>query len=185
MHKDNWFFGVPRTTRTGTAARWRSAAWQASDRLTDALRRSKSARGAGEGRWEDRGGDRAVVGAGGRGEGGHSEGTRWMAEKLANLRLFPDGDGKMNLSVLDLGADGGILIVPNFTVAGDCRKGRRPGFDGAMKPPRRRLSFQRCATPLGAQGVRVARGVFGADMRVALVNDGPVTVVVETPARGG
>ncbi|MCA9281877.1 MAG: D-tyrosyl-tRNA(Tyr) deacylase [Phycisphaeraceae bacterium] len=108
----------------------------------------------------------------------------WMAEKLANLRLFPDGDGKMNLSVLDLGADGGILMVPNFTVAGDCKKGRRPGFDGAMRPPEAETEFGALCDAVGAQGVRVARGVFGADMKVAIVNDGPVTVVVESPSVG-
>lgn len=57
----------------------------------------------------------------------------WMGDKLVNLRIFPDAEGKMNLSVLDIGGD--VLMVPNFTVAGDCRKGRRPGFDNAMKPP--------------------------------------------------
>lgn len=132
----------------------------------------------------------AVVGAIGRGllvlaavEKADTDKERaWMAEKLAHLRLFPDGEGKMNLSVLDVG--GGVLMVPNFTVAGDCRKGRRPGFDGAMKPPEAEREFQALCDAVGAalggRGVRVERGVFGADMQVALVNDGPVTVVVES-----
>lgn len=104
----------------------------------------------------------------------------WMAEKLANLRLFPDAEGKMNLSVVDAG--GGVLMVPNFTVAGDCRKGRRPGFDNAMRPPEAEAEFHALCEALVAPGVRVERGVFGADMKVALVNDGPVTVVVQSNA---
>lgn len=103
----------------------------------------------------------------------------WMADKLANLRLFQDDHGKMNLSVLDIGA--AVLMVPNFTVAGDCRKGRRPGFDGAMRPPEAETEFGALCDAVAAQGVTVARGIFGADMQVALVNDGPVTLVVETP----
>jgi len=115
-------------------------------------------------------------------EKGDTEKERaWMAEKLANLRLFPDAEGKMNLSVIDLGDAGGVLMVPNFTVAGDCRKGRRPGFDGAMRPPEAEHEFGALCDAVGARGVRVARGVFGADMKVALVNDGPVTVIVEAP----
>ncbi len=130
--------------------------------------------------------DGAVVGAIGRGllvlaavEKADTDKDRaWMAEKLAHLRLFPDAEGKMNLSVLDVG--GGVLMVPNFTVAGDCRKGRRPGFDGAMRPPEAEREFGALCNAVGALGVRVERGVFGADMKVALVNDGPVTVIVES-----
>lgn len=134
--------------------------------------------------------DGVVVGAIARGlvvlaaveKGDTAKERGWMAEKLANLRLFQDDNGKMNLSVMDIG--GGILMVPNFTVAGDCTKGRRPGFDGAMKPPEAEREFGALCEAVGAQGVAVARGVFGADMKVSLVNDGPVTVVVETPPRG-
>jgi D-aminoacyl-tRNA deacylase len=117
-----------------------------------------------------------------------------MAEKLVHLRIFPDAEGKMNRSVLDVGdSDGaaGILLISNFTVAGECSKGRRPGFDRAMKPPPRGEAKDQFDQLLAAvrdlgvpHGVRVETGEFGADMRVSLVNDGPVTLVVESPRRG-
>lgn len=116
----------------------------------------------------------------------------WMAEKLVHLRIFPDADGKMNRSVLDLGSSNGaagILLISNFTVAGECSKGRRPGFDRAMKPPEAKEQFDQllaAVRSLGApHGVRVETGEFGADMRVSLVNDGPVTLVIESPRRPG
>jgi D-tyrosyl-tRNA(Tyr) deacylase len=103
-----------------------------------------------------------------------------MAEKLATIRIFEDAAGKMNLSVRDVG--GAILLVPNFTLAGDARKGRRPSFDGAMKPELAEPMFQELAGAVRGLGVPVQAGVFRAHMRVSLVNDGPVTILLESAA---
>lgn len=103
----------------------------------------------------------------------------WMADKLVNLRIFPDAEGKMNLSVKDV--SGSVLLVSNFTVAGDCRSGRRPGFDRAMKPPEARAEFDLLLDAVRAHGVPVETGVFGGDMAITIVNDGPVTLIIETP----
>jgi len=111
----------------------------------------------------------------------------WVAGKLANLRIFEDGQGKMNRSVLDLiesGEDAAILLVSNFTVAGSVRKGRRPSFDGAMRPPEAEHAFDALAEAVRAHGVRVETGVFGGDMLVTIENDGPVTIVIDTRERG-
>lgn len=102
----------------------------------------------------------------------------WMCDKLVNLRIFTDHAGKMNLSLLDTG--GAMLLISNFTVAGDCRQGRRPGFDRAMRPPGAREEFDQLLEAVRARGVRVETGKFGAGMQVTIVNDGPVTLVVET-----
>jgi D-tyrosyl-tRNA(Tyr) deacylase len=102
----------------------------------------------------------------------------WMAEKLPNLRIFEDEQGKMNKSVLEVG--GGVLLVPNFTVAGDARKGRRPSFDGAMRPERSEGEFAELARAVGASGVPVGTGVFRAHMLVSLANDGPVTIWLDS-----
>lgn len=104
----------------------------------------------------------------------------WMVGKIANLRVFEDEQGKMNRSVLETGGE--VLLVPNFTVAGEARKGRRPSFDNSMRPPGASDYFDRVTAGLGAEGVRTAAGVFGGDMRVELVNDGPVTIVLESNA---
>lgn len=119
----------------------------------------------------------------------------WSAEKIANLRIFEDAEGKMNLSVRDLAAltphdaattpGVGILLIPNFTLAGDARKGRRPSFDLAMKPERAGPMFDRFAELLRqhAAPVPVATGVFRADMKVTLTNEGPVTIVLDSESR--
>lgn len=104
----------------------------------------------------------------------------WMAEKVCTLRIFEDDAGKMNRSVLDV--SGGVLIVPNFTVAGDAQKGRRPSFDGAMRPELAGPMFDRFVMLCREQGVQVATGMFRAQMRVMLCNDGPITIVVESRA---
>ncbi len=118
-------------------------------------------------------------------ESGDAEAERlWTAEKVVNLRVFSDHAGKMNRSVIDIG--GSILLISNFTVAGLCLKGRRPGFEHAMKPPEARHEFDQllaAVRSLAGPGVRVETGEFGAEMQVSLVNDGPVTLVVETPRR--
>jgi D-tyrosyl-tRNA(Tyr) deacylase len=102
----------------------------------------------------------------------------WLADKVANLRAFEDNDGKMNRSVLDVG--GGVLVVSQFTLYGDCRKGRRPSFTGAAPPAVAEPLYERFAAELRAAGLPVATGRFGADMQVELVNDGPVTFVLDT-----
>jgi D-tyrosyl-tRNA(Tyr) deacylase len=104
----------------------------------------------------------------------------WLADKLVNLRIFRDEADKMNRSVLDV--DGEALVVSQFTLYGDTRKGRRPSFVGAAGPELAEPLYERFCDALRAAGVRaVARGRFGADMDVALVNQGPVTLVVDTP----
>jgi D-tyrosyl-tRNA(Tyr) deacylase len=102
----------------------------------------------------------------------------WLADKVANLRAFPDADGKMNLSVPDVG--GAVLVVSQFTLYGDCRKGRRPSFTGAAGPAVAEPLYEAFVAALRALGVPVATGRFAADMQVELVNDGPVTFVIET-----
>ena len=104
----------------------------------------------------------------------------WLASKLANLRIFPDEDGKMNRSLLDVG--GGALVVSQFTLYGDCRKGRRPSFVNAAHPGIAEPLYERFCEQMAAEGVQhVGRGVFGAMMDVQLLNDGPVTLVIDTP----
>lgn len=113
-------------------------------------------------------------------EAGDAEAEReWMADKLVHLRIFPDKDEKMNCSLLD--TRGKMLLISNFTVAGDAQKGRRPSFDGAMKPPEAAAAFDALADAVRARGVHVETGVFGAHMRVSIENDGPVTIVLESP----
>ncbi|MEO1526850.1 MAG: D-aminoacyl-tRNA deacylase [Planctomycetota bacterium] len=101
----------------------------------------------------------------------------WMAEKTAVLRVFEDDAGKMNRSVIDVG--GSVLAVSQFTLYGDCRKGRRPAFTDAAAPDIARSLYERYAEKLAGQGIGVEKGVFAADMKVSLVNDGPVTMLLE------
>jgi D-tyrosyl-tRNA(Tyr) deacylase len=108
-----------------------------------------------------------------------SKGVEWLAEKVANLRAFQDEAGKMNLSVQDV--RGSVLVVSQFTLYGDCLKGRRPGFTGAAPPAVAEPLYESFIVALKALGVPVATGRFGADMQVELVNDGPVTFVIDVP----
>jgi D-tyrosyl-tRNA(Tyr) deacylase len=105
----------------------------------------------------------------------------WIARKIAGLRVFADDEGKMNL---DLAATGGaVLLVSQFTLLGDCRKGRRPSFTRAAPPEEGDRLYRVVADRLRASGLRVETGVFAAHMEVALVNDGPVTMVLDTEER--
>ncbi|MZR62587.1 D-aminoacyl-tRNA deacylase [Alcanivorax sp. DP30] len=100
-----------------------------------------------------------------------------MAQRIVGYRLFADDAGKMNLDVRDVG--GSLLAVSQFTLAADTKKGRRPSFSRAAAPEKGRELYQYCVERLRAEGVTVATGVFAADMQVALVNDGPVTFLLE------
>jgi D-tyrosyl-tRNA(Tyr) deacylase len=101
----------------------------------------------------------------------------WMADKVAGLRLFSDADGKMNLGLADVG--GAVLVVSQFTLYGDAAKGRRPSFVAAARPEHAIPLYERFLTELRSRGLSVASGEFGAAMAVELVNDGPVTLVLE------
>jgi D-tyrosyl-tRNA(Tyr) deacylase len=101
----------------------------------------------------------------------------WMAEKVVGLRIFNDGEGKMNRSVQDLG--GGILVVSQFTLYGDTRKGKRPSFIDAARPEVAVPLYERFVDMLRASGLQVETGEFGAMMDVELLNDGPVTLILE------
>ncbi|MBP7049677.1 MAG: D-tyrosyl-tRNA(Tyr) deacylase [Phycisphaerae bacterium] len=114
----------------------------------------------------------------GVGQGDTEADVQFMAEKLAHLRIFADEAGKMNRSVIDIG--GGVLLVSNFTLHGDCRKGRRPGFDGAADPAVAEGLYEKVAQVISKQGVPVEKGVFGAHMHVTSVNDGPVTFLLDS-----
>ena len=104
--------------------------------------------------------------------------AQFMADKLVNLRIFADEAGKMNRSVLDVG--GAILLVSNFTLHGDCRKGRRPGFDAAAEPALAEQLYEKVAGLIAARGVSVEKGLFGEYMHVTSINDGPVNFLLDS-----
>ncbi len=106
----------------------------------------------------------------------------WLTEKIVGLRFFEDGFGKMNLSLADV--QGELLVVSQFTLAGNCSKGRRPSFDTAAPPEEANRLYEYFVAKTRELGVPVATGIFQANMQVTLTNDGPVTFILQTPARG-
>ena len=103
---------------------------------------------------------------------------QWMTQKILNLRFFSDEVGQMNRSIMDIGGE--ILIVSQFTLFGDCRKGRRPSFVQAAPPEKADEIYQTFIRRIQAAGVTIATGKFGADMQLELVNDGPVTLWIDS-----
>jgi D-aminoacyl-tRNA deacylase len=128
----------------------------------------------------------AVVGAIGAGllllvgveEGDAPEDARYIADKSAELRIFNDAEGKFNLSVEETG--GAVLVISQFTLHGDCRRGRRPSFSRAARPEQAIPLYEAVAARLRERGLAVATGVFGAMMQVHLINDGPVTLLLDS-----
>jgi len=114
----------------------------------------------------------------GVGKGDTEADAQFISDKLVNLRIFPDEAGKMNRSVQDVG--GAILLISNFTLHGDCRKGRRPGFDAAAEPALAQPLYEKVADLIAAQGVPVEKGAFGEYMHVTSINDGPVTFLLDS-----
>ena len=103
---------------------------------------------------------------------------QYIADKMINLRIFEDENGKMNLSVHDI--QGELLIVSQFTLYGDCRKGRRPSFDKAGKPDFANEMYEKFIKYCSDSGLKTEHGEFGADMKVSLLNDGPVTIMLDS-----
>ncbi len=114
----------------------------------------------------------------GVGESDEGKAAGYIADKTANLRVFEDEEGKMNRSVLDVGGE--VLAISQFTLFGDVRNGRRPGFSAAARPDQAEPLYQAYVAALRALGLKVATGRFGADMLVQIENDGPVTILVDS-----
>ncbi len=117
----------------------------------------------------------------GVGKGDGEADAAWMAEKVANLRIFEDEAGKMNRSLLEGSKQ--VIVVSQFTLYGDAQKGRRPSFIDALEPVEANRLYELCCTRLREQGLTVGTGVFRADMKVGLINDGPVTLLLESPRK--
>lgn len=103
---------------------------------------------------------------------------QWLAEKVVNLRIFEDQQGKMNKSLTDIGGE--MLIISQFTLYGDCRKGRRPGFSSAAAPEIAEPLYRRFIEEVKNRQIKVATGIFQASMEIELVNDGPVTLLLDS-----
>jgi D-aminoacyl-tRNA deacylase len=106
---------------------------------------------------------------------------RWMVDKVIGLRVFEDAEGKMNLALADVGGE--LLVVSQFTLLGDCRRGRRPSFIGAAPPEQAERMYEQFVEAARQQGIRVATGRFRTHMNVELVNDGPVTILLDSTER--
>jgi len=104
--------------------------------------------------------------------------TKYLAEKTAGLRIFEDQDEKMNLSLTDIGGE--VLVISQFTLYGDCRKGRRPGFSSAAKPQKATELYEAYVSALADMGLKPKTGIFQAYMQVELINDGPVTILIDS-----
>ena len=117
----------------------------------------------------------------GVGEGDSLKDVEWMAEKVAGLRVFEDSDGKMNLSLTDIG--GSALVVSQFTLYGDCRKGKRPSFASAARPDMANALYEDFIENFRKRSISTETGRFQAMMDVSLVNDGPVTLIIESPEK--
>ena len=114
----------------------------------------------------------------GVGDGDTDADLNYIADKTAGLRIFSDEDDKMNLSVTDI--DGEILVVSQFTLYGDCRKGRRPNFTSSMEPVTAEKMYEDFIKTIESKGIKTAHGEFGADMKVSISNDGPVTIMLDS-----
>ena len=104
--------------------------------------------------------------------------VEWLSQKIAHLRIFSDPDGKMNLSLLDV--EGSALIISQFTLFGDCRKGRRPSFVSAANPEQAQALYESFCDAIRGLGIPVSTGRFAADMQVELTNNGPVTLIIDS-----
>jgi len=133
--------------------------------------------------------DSAIVGEIGAGtvvllavaKGDSESDAEWLARKIVDLRMFGDSDGKMNLSLKDMG--GSILAISQFTLAGSCDKGRRPSFVDAAPPEEGKRLYEYFVEQVTGMGIPVATGIFQADMKVSLINDGPVTFILDSPGK--
>ncbi len=114
----------------------------------------------------------------GIGEGDNEENLQKLMQKIAKLRIFEDENGKMNLSVKQV--EGEVLLVSQFTLYGDCSHGSRPSFIKAEKPERAKMLYEMAKTELSNEGLKVKTGVFGADMKIDALNDGPVTIIIDS-----
>ena len=114
----------------------------------------------------------------GVGDGDTDADMKYIADKIIGLRIFSDADDKMNLSVTDV--DGEILVISQFTLYGDCRKGRRPNFTASMEPKGAEEMYEKFICYVKDQGLKTEHGEFGADMKVSLINDGPVTLILDS-----
>ncbi|MDQ3262203.1 MAG: D-aminoacyl-tRNA deacylase [Myxococcota bacterium] len=117
----------------------------------------------------------------GVGRGDTESDADWMAEKVANLRIFEDEAGKLNRSLQEGSKQ--VIVVSQFTLYGDAQKGRRPSFIDALEPVEANRLYELCCTRLRGMGLTVGTGVFRADMKVGLINDGPVTILLESPRK--
>jgi D-tyrosyl-tRNA(Tyr) deacylase len=122
--------------------------------------------------------ERGLVVLVGAKKGDQEKDAQYLADKIANLRIFEDQQGKMNLSALDTKAE--ILAVSQFTLYGDTKKGRRPGFDEALEPEAAEKLYHRFVELLKGYGLKIQTGIFGAKMLVKILNDGPVTFILES-----